>query len=66
MQKSITYEHLILNRKTEVEELTQVEFGLSGDSGSLLVNRFGQKCNIMDWHRGQRCPGFYCRFGHEH
>lgn len=46
MQKCITYEHLTLNRKTESQGLAQVEFGLPGDTGSLLVNRFGEFCGL--------------------
>ena len=42
MQSRVTMEYLILNRKTEGEGLTQVEFALHGDSGSLLIDRFGQ------------------------
>jgi len=45
MSKWTTEEHLILNRRTR-GEFTQMEFGLPGDSGSLLINRFGKICGL--------------------
>lgn len=65
MQSRVTMEYLILNRKTEGEGLTQVEFGLHGDSGSLLVDRFGQVYglyygNATSWVGGGSFP-LICR-----
>lgn len=37
-------EYLVLDRKTQGNDLTQVEFGLHGDPGSLVINRFYEVC----------------------
>lgn len=46
MKTRVTMEYLILNHKTQGDNLTQVEFGLHGDSGSLVINRFGEVCGL--------------------
>lgn len=46
MKSRVTMEYVILNRKTQGQNLTQVEFGLHGDSGSFVINRFGEVCGL--------------------
>ena len=46
IRQKITFEHIILNRKTEGSEFCQVKFGLPGDSGSILIDRYDQACGL--------------------
>lgn len=46
MKSRVTMEYLLLNRKTQGNDLTQVEFGLHGDPGSFVINRFGEVCGL--------------------
>lgn len=41
MKSRVTMEYVILNQKTQGEDLTQVKFGLHSNSRSLVIDRFG-------------------------
>lgn len=46
ISRGVTKENTILNRKTANGKIVQGEFGIRGDSGSLLIDKDGNVCGL--------------------